>query len=199
MSLRSTRGMTLVELLLAMAITSIVAMAAAGMLSAVSYGSHERSDLRAMIVRQEMIAIRMSAAIRAAREVLLCNDTTLILWITDANHDGKPQVSEVRWIEFAQGDHEISSTRIAWPAGFTDEQKTAADKDYVPGASRDTQHTGMTAHVVHERWASEVEGWDLTPSHAVLTQCTLLSFRVTFADGQQQSQTMIGAAALRSQ
>ena len=194
-----SRGMTLVELLLAMAITSIVAMAAAGMLSAVSYGSSERSDLRAMIVRQEMIAVRLSAAIRAARQVLVCNDTTLILWITDANHDNKPQVSEVRWIEFDAAADEITNTHITWPGAFNDEQKTAADKDYVAGLSRDTQHTGMSAYVVHERWASDVHSWELTPSHAVLTQCTLVSFRVTFADSQEQTQTMIGAAALRSQ
>ncbi len=192
-------GMTLVELLMALAITALVTLAAAGMLSAVTHGSAERTDMRSLIVRQEMISQRLSAAARASRQVLASDGTQLVLWMTDANHDGLPQVGEVRWIVFSQKDGTLTSTHVKFPESLSDEQRTTLDRAYVAGQKLQTQLTGLGSYVVTEPWATEVADWQLAAREPSDSRAGLLSYRVTFTDHHHQRQTIVGAAALRSQ
>ena len=191
--------MTLVELLLAMSITSIITLTAGAMLSAVSYGSSERTDLRGLVVRQEMISHRIAAAIRASRQVLESDNDQLVLWISDANNDQVAQLSEVRWIELDSDTAQISSITLAFPSTWTDEQIAAVDTDYSEGSSRSVQTAALTAYVQSELWADQVSGWLITPGNSSVAQSTLVSYRVTFTLADKQPQTVIGAAALRSQ
>jgi len=191
--------MTLVELMMALAITAIVALAAAGMLSAVTYGSAERTDMRSLLVRQEMIAQRLSAAVRASRQVLDADDDRLILWVSDANHDDVTQVSEVRWIHFSENDGTLTSTSVSFPDHLTHEQMDALDAVFNPAQSMQSQLSGLGSYVVMQTWAQGVAGWELSSRDATEKRPGLLNFRVTFADQYNQRQTIIGAAALRSQ
>lgn len=196
---RRMHAMTLVELLLAMSITAIVTLAAGGMLTAVSYGSSERTDLRSLVVRQELIAHRLSAVIRASRQVLDCDNNQLVLWVSDANNDQTPQLSEVRWIERDNDTNEINMIQLMFPSNWTQEQIEILDKDYVTGSSRTVQTATLTTYVQSERWADFVTDWLISPGSSAVSTSALVSFRVTFGLTGKESQTMIGAAALRSQ
>ena len=191
--------MTLVELLLAMSMTSIITLTASAMLSAVTYGSGERTDLRGLVVRQELISHRIAAAIRASRQVLESDNNQLVLWISDANNDQTAQLSEVRWIEFDSDTTLISSITLAFPDAWTTEQIQAVDKDYVDGSSRTVQTAALTTYVANEAWADQVSDWLISPGSSTAAQSTLVSYRVTFSLTGKQPQTVIGAAALRSQ
>lgn len=194
-----SRAMTLVELLLAMSMTSIVALTAGGMLTAVSYGSSERTDIRGLVVRQELISHRIAAAIRASRGVLESDNNQLVLWVSDANNDQKAQLSEVRWIELDPDTKLISSTKLVFPSTWTTEQIAAADKAYTTGVSRNVQSSSVSSYVQTEQWADQVSGWLISPNSSTAEQSTLVSYRVTFTLEGKQPQTIVGAAALRSQ
>lgn len=196
---RRAAGLSLMELLLAVAITSVVGLAAAGMLSAASYGSSERADLRAMMIRQELIAQRLAAAGRSSREVLEYDDDTLVLWQSDANNDGQPQVSEVRWIVWDSAAKTITSTHVDFPSSLTPEQLKTLDRAYNPQGSMATQLAGLGNYSVTEVWSSDVADLSWTASSPTDERRPLLSYRLTISDTRGRSQTMIGAAALRSQ
>lgn len=193
------QAMTLVELLLAMSITSIVALAAGGMLTAVTYGSSERTDLRSLVVRQEIISHRLSAAIRASRQVLESDNEQLVLWVTDANNDQTAQLSEVRWIERNEKYGEINETHLVFPDNYPAEKIAELDKNYVPGSSRSVQTTSVSSFMQTERWADQIGDWLISPSSSTASQSTLVSYRVTFDFKNKPSETIIGAAALRGQ
>lgn len=193
------RGMTLVELLLAMSITSIVALTAGGMLTAVSYGSAERTDIRSLVVRQELISHRLAAAIRASKQVLEYDNEQIVLWVTDANNDLTPQINEVRWIELEGEANTLSRYQVVFPELWTQEQVDTVNKDYATGSSRAVQTNLVSAHVTGELWADHVSDWLITPGNSTVTQSTLVSYRVTITLPGKQSQTVVGAAALRSQ
>lgn len=196
---RRMQAMTLVELLLAMSITSIVTLAAGGMLTAVSYGSSERTDLRSLVVRQELIAHRLAAVIRASRQVLDSDNNQLVLWVSDTNNDQTAQLSEVRWIERDTDKNEINMLQLVFPSNWTQEQIDTLDKDYVTGSARTVQTATLTTYVQTERWADFVTDWLITPGSSAVSTSRLVNFRVTFGLTGKESQTMIGAAALRSQ
>lgn len=192
-------GMTIVELLLAMSITSIVALAASGMLSAVSYGQSERTDLRSLVVRQQLVSHRLSAAIRASRSVLDANANMLALWTSDTNNDGVAQVNEVRWIVLASDEQTITSHVVSFPVAWTDEQLEQTNRDYVTGQTFNAQTSGLGNYVTSQAWADHVSGWQITPGAAAVANSRLVSFRVTFNLENRPAQTIIGASALRSQ
>lgn len=192
-------GMTIVELLMALALTSVVTLAATGMLTAVSYGSSQRTDLRAMVVRQEVLAQRLSAAIRSSRAVLVCDDEQLLLWHRDANNDAQPQVSEVRWLKWDRVSGQITSTHLAFPLDWPEEQKEAMDRLCNPAQSSASQLAGLGSYVTQENWATQVAGWQLITREASEDAGGIVGFRVTLTDDHDQKQTIVGAAGLRSQ
>lgn len=192
-------GMTLVELLLAMSVTAMITLAAGGMLTAVTYGAGERTDLRGLVVRQELISHRLAAAIRASRQVLDSDRDQLVLWVSDTNNDQVAQLSEVRWIEYDSDDTAISCIKLVFPSNWTPEQISAVDKDYVTGSSRSVQTAALRNYLDSATWADQISDWLVSPGRSSVSQSTLVSYRVTFTLSGKQPQTVIGAAALRSQ
>ena len=60
---KSTRGLTSIELMIALTITALIAAAIAGMLTAVSDGVYTRGDARSVMVRANAAQTRLSAYI----------------------------------------------------------------------------------------------------------------------------------------
>ena len=87
---RSHRAaMTLVELLLAVAGIAIIGAALTAMLVATTYATTDRLDVRAVVVKQKVLAARITAAIRGSRMVLAQGSEYLVLWMEDID---KPRV-----------------------------------------------------------------------------------------------------------
>jgi prepilin-type N-terminal cleavage/methylation domain-containing protein len=196
---RRRQAMTLVELMLAMSILSMVAVAAGGMLTAVSYGSAERTDLRALVVKQELIANRIGTAVRDARQILDCDDDQLVLWVSDTNNDQTAQLSEVRWIQWDEDTQSIDQTTVVFPESMTADQRASLDTQYLSGSSLAVQTAAVLSYVQTQRWADDVSGWELGLSGDSAASSKLVSYRVTFTIPGKPSQTIIGAAALRSE
>jgi type II secretory pathway pseudopilin PulG len=93
-------GLTLVELMLAVAITAIIGLGVASMLFAFTYGSSVQADDREAMVAAELVKIRMSETVQRSCKVLAKGSNYLVLWVTDANGNNQPELSELRRIEY---------------------------------------------------------------------------------------------------
>lgn len=186
-------GLTLIELLLAVAGTGFVAAAVAMMLSAIATGTNSRNDLRQSVVRQKTIMARLTAAIRSSHMVLAADDDLLVLWTSDADGSETPNLGEIRRIERDAATGELRSY--------------VAPLDLAPGANTEfslaTDFEAATdgikgdANFPEDVWATGLTSWTITINADAAQDASLVSSRIVVGPGNIQ-ETIIGAAALRN-
>ncbi len=129
---RRRAGLTLLELLLAVAITVVIAMAIATVMTAVARGLAGASEGRSAMQRLHAAHVR----VRAYTDVSLCllqHDPKHVagdgfaLWLADDRPGGKINLTEFRVFWFNPDDGTLSVERVTLPAAWTDEQLEAAD------------------------------------------------------------------------
>ena len=185
------RGLTLLEMLLALSGMALIGSAIASMLLAVSYGTQSDKDLRSLVTRQMALNARLSAAVRESSMVLEQGDGYLFLWGADTDESGTPNLDEIVPIEVDTA----AQTLTAYRAPAT----PSANPAYDLAASFTTQTAGVKggADFPAVRWASDVADFELTLDHATTQEARLVSYRLTLQAGEQQD-VAVGAAALRN-
>ena len=124
------RGLSLLELLLALMITVLVAAAIAGMLGAVSSGVGARRDTRVLMVLGDAAESRLSSYIAPSRCVLAADATSLVLWFNDARQGDTVHASEVRWLSYDATEHVINVSYVHFPADWSQAAKDLEDKEF---------------------------------------------------------------------
>jgi len=124
------RGLTLLELMLAIVISAMVAGAIAGMLGAVSSGVSTRRDNREIMVLAHSAQCRLSAYLGTSRCVLAISGGDLTLWLDDSRASGTVHASEIRWLRFDPGAAAISVEYLSFPPGWTQTARELADNEY---------------------------------------------------------------------
>lgn len=94
------RGMSLIELMLALVVTALVAGAIAGMLSAVSTAFATREDGRSLMIRANLAQARLAGYIEPARCVLESSPTGMVIWLNDDRESGTIHATELRWLRY---------------------------------------------------------------------------------------------------
>jgi type II secretory pathway pseudopilin PulG len=186
-------GVMLVEILLALAITGMVAAGVASLLFAVSGGTKDRQELRRRNVRVDVLAARIDAAIRSSSMVLGRDSRCLVLWVSDTKPNGAPDLSELRRIEWDSTTKQMRcfeapatlnpADDTAYALGTTDFVSTTAGLRGLPS---------FTSTV----WANGVSGWSSSPDP--VTQSTrVVSYGVTIDLPTGGTHTARSATALR--
>jgi hypothetical protein len=187
-------GLTLLEMLLALAGTALVAIAIAAMTSAVAYGTADRTDLRSLVVKQKTICSRITAAIRSSAKVLAATDDIIVLWLCDDDASGTPNLSEIQRIVRNGSSRQLRSYAAApslTPAHNTSYNLTTTDFNAVTAALEGT------TDFPGETWATGVDAWEIDLNRADPKLATLVSFRLTLRAGDLRDIT-VAAAALRN-
>ena len=197
------RAFTLVELLLALAITGMVSAGVATMLAAVSYGTSSQRDLRGVVVKGRVLNARLSAAVRSARALLESGTDYLVLWNGDVNTNGTtdaPDLSEMRLIERDAGLDELRS--YGFPDSWTQAQIDAADVSFQltgnpSGFFQTATATAKTnASFVPTKWGTGVTAISFALDDTNPETASLVSYRLTLSAGSL-SETVVGAASAR--
>ncbi|MFI4859903.1 MAG: hypothetical protein ACIAXF_04380 [Phycisphaerales bacterium JB063] len=188
---RRATGLTLIELMLALAGISLIGSAIASMLVAVSYGTQADKDLRGLITKQMALRSRLSAALRESTMVLEHGAGYVYLWEHDADGSGTPNLSEITLVEFDADTQTLEVYRA--PAA------PSSDLEYDLSASFTTQTASVraTADFPATRWASGVEAFETTLDHDEAQSARLVGYRFTLLAGEE-SDEVVGAAALRN-
>lgn len=198
-SRRRCAGLTLVEMMLAMAITALIVAAISAMLMAVAYGTSSRGDMRGLVMKQKLLAVRLDAAIRGSKQVLsLVDGEVIVLWLDDADGDENPSLGEVRRIEFDAATGNIKSYKMVYPDGWTTEQKAAVDWHFFldENANLITAAQRDTTYFQGEIWATSVTGLSLNCDPTNASEARMIAYRVALNAGDM-TDTLIGAAAMR--
>ena len=199
MTRRRFRGLTLVELMLALGLTGIIGTAVAAMLVSVSYGTSSRTDMRRVLVKHKMLATRLAASVRGSRQVLDAGDGWLMLWTTDADGNEQPNVSELQYVELDAETNALRSHRAEFPGGWTQDQVDAADTAYDTSAdwASVAESLAEQTYFAGALWATGISDLTITLDSDQPATARLVNFRVT-VDAGDLSETAVSSAALRN-
>ncbi|MEO0475744.1 MAG: hypothetical protein AAF085_07225 [Planctomycetota bacterium] len=185
------RGLTLLELLLALAGTAVIGTAVAALITGVAYGTATDKDMRSLITRQMALRARLEAEIRESRMVLDAGADYMILWSSDADDDDLPSKAEIQVIEYdAVMDRVVryAPAPLITDVGYqlTDDYRTLTDA-----------YKG-DATFPSERWAEQIASLAITLDDIDPQAAKLVSFRFGMAGGEVPY-TGIGAATIRNE
>lgn len=187
-------GLSLAELILALAGMALVGAAVAVMINATAYGTDSRRDMRGVVVREKTMTSRVNAAIRSSKMVLAQGTDYVVLWMFDTTGDELPNLSEIRMIERKSVTSELYSYKA--PANLAPAADTSYELTINFKTTLDAIKGGST--FPGERWGSNVSTWGITLNNATAQSATLVSYRLTIT-ASTISDTAIGASALRNE
>lgn len=112
---RSTRGLTLLELVIGMAVTAMVGLSVAG-LSSVLAGSYSQGEEYYRSVQSARIAmLRLQSEVRKAHLLTEVSTSQMMLWHEPVGGDGLINPSELTLITYHADEDNITQYRIVYP------------------------------------------------------------------------------------
>jgi type II secretory pathway pseudopilin PulG len=96
---RRRAGLSLLELLLALAGVALIGAALVAMLGAVTYGTQRQHDLQKLVAQRQAVTERIETAVRNAEAVLEVDEDYIVLWQEDHHDEGEVNEDEVQRIE----------------------------------------------------------------------------------------------------
>ena len=121
---RLRRGMTLLEVMLAIAVMSMVGLGTTGMMSALTTGMVQQHDARSSMLRAGLSQARLSSYVSRSRCLIDLEPNRLVLWLEDADGDDAIDGTEVRWVFWNSNAQTLT---INW---VTDEQGDTLEEPY---------------------------------------------------------------------
>jgi len=146
------RGLSLLELILALSITAMVATAISGMMSAVITGVSSRRDNRSLMIRANAAQTRLAAYITPSRAVIEATDSDLVLWLEDAREGDTVHATEIRWLRYDPIQGTIDVCFVDFPDSWEQTAKDLADRQY----DRDANWTAVLNLYLGSGWVSNV-------------------------------------------
>lgn len=177
------RGLTLLELLLAMSITAMVGGAIVGMLGAVSSGVSSRRDNRTTMIQAAAARSRLAAYIAPARSVLGSSGSSVTLWLDDSRESQTVHASEIRWLRFNADQRVFTVSYVRFPDAWSQTTRNLADNEYASGSNWDTVLTTFAAQglLATMTLVDEVESIDVAADAVAPQDTKHLTFELGFA------------------
>src|SRR5215207_1882419 len=151
-------GLTLVEMLLSLAITALIALTLTGMLVTVSTGTRSATELRQRNLRAEVVRERVESKVRSSTRVLAAGNGWLVLWTGEIRTNAVPDLSEICRVEWDKVSRELRCFEA--PPGLTDAENVkytfSSDFDAI------TRSLAGTAKFPAQVWGRRVQEWALT-------------------------------------
>ena len=197
--MRGTRAFTLAELVMAMAIMSIIGLAVVGMTMALTDAQEYSGDFyrNVQIARNSMRYLQR--AVQKANLVTAVDSDSLAYWLEDTNDNGGINATEIRLIAFESGDRELAEYKIEFPSEWSQFLKDLMDSEisleWVTDMSN-VESMRSSSYVVRRVLATEAASAAFSASPGPpLTK--LLQTEVTIGQGDRRV-VLRGAAALRA-
>jgi type II secretory pathway pseudopilin PulG len=94
------RGLSLIEMIIAIGITAVIGAAIASMMAAATNSLTSKDDGRQSAIRLATTQVRLGAYIAPSRCIVDKSNTHVTLWLEDSNESKTIHATELRWIEF---------------------------------------------------------------------------------------------------
>lgn len=192
----SRRGLTLVELLLGIMITAMIATGVAVVLQAASYGTSSKREVRRLAVRTQQLRHRLDESARAARAVLAFGESEgakyIVFWKGDTfgNDEDQVNLGELQMVEWSPDTREV----ICYEA------LTEPEPDTLYAPSDDFRSAILSAatsgRLIDSGWADNVSSFSLEADSADPATARLVTWRFELVD-DLLTQPVVGVVALR--
>lgn len=146
----SRRGLTLLEMMLALTITAMVALAIAGMMGAVSAGLANRADARTLMIAGHAAQIRLGTYITPARCILDADGQRLVVWFNDDREGDTVHASEMRWLMYDDDRSVLEMHYVDFPDSWSELERDRRDREY----SRDADWFDVLDYYDSQNWIS---------------------------------------------
>ncbi len=191
-------GFTLVEVMIAIAITGLISAAAAAMLSAVAQASAFEQDRREAIVRAQALGVRLSSYITPSRYILDHTQSKLVLWLDDNRTSETVHASEVRWIYYDSGSDTTRLYYVHFPEEWSETQREQFDTELTADSNwDDVLNTFSTnGYIEAIRFSDKISEYVVDRNEENIQGKRIVTFTVSFA-GQTGLQTIVTSASIR--
>lgn len=172
---RRARGIMLVEILLALVLTGLLAAGVASLMFATATGAKDQQELRRRNVRIDVLTHRIDAAIRSCGMLLARDERSMVFWVADVKRNIAPNLSELRRIEWDPATKQVLCYEA--PSTLTDAADVTYDlatTDFLATTAALRGSTSFPATV----WANNVSAWNASPPSTSPTT-RLISYGVT--------------------
>lgn len=144
------RGLSLLELVLALAMTTLVATGVAGMLAGLGSGIAVGRDARTAMLATAASQRRITTELADHAAILESNPTRAVLWVGDERPGGTVEASELTWVSLEASD-ELVLERVVFPDDWSTLERAMADRRLAPGDDPWTTLGSMRTRGVIER------------------------------------------------
>ncbi len=178
----SRRGLTFIELVLALAITAMVAAAIAAMIGAVTSGEMSRRDNRGTIIRTYAAKTRLSAYLARCRSVLEVGSIDAVVWLNDWRGGGTVHATELRWLVFDSANNSIDVYYVDFPDEWNEVQQALEDNEYLSGTDWSAVLSSYTSagYVSNITLVDGVSSMTITTDQPVAVDSTSITFDIGF-------------------
>ena len=159
------RGLTLLEMILAIGITATIGAAIASMMAAVSNGLTSRDNGRRTAVQLATTQIRLAAYIAPARCMLSKSDDAFVIWLDDSRESGTVHASEIRWLSYNDSNDTFVVKFVDFPEGWSELMLETADIE----CDRSTNYESLLATLESSQLIGEFDLVDGMQSCSIWT------------------------------
>ncbi len=197
---RQRKGLTLAELVMAIAVTAVIGLVISGVSVALTNAYASTQNFYKCLSSARSAMINIQAAIKDAKLVTLMGDGSMVLWTADMNSDGAINLSELTVLKRDSESNRINEYSISYPESFTKDMKKALD-------SKLTLAEAMQASIIStitnsqyaqtQTLAQDATAFSVSADvQAPLT--TLVKIELAVADETDEGVTLRSAASLRA-
>ncbi|HET6428440.1 MAG TPA: hypothetical protein VFJ30_08525 [Phycisphaerae bacterium] len=111
----STAAFTLMELMLALSITSVIGLTVGSVAVALSHAQSHTDQLSESVQSGRGGLLAIESHVRKAKLVTAVETNGLVLWLGDANADGKINVDELAMISHDGDSREVRLSKLSFP------------------------------------------------------------------------------------
>jgi hypothetical protein len=201
---RRARAVTLIELMLALSLLSLVGICIVMMIKATADGTAGQNDGRRHLVRMQAIEAQVAQVVRPSACILAAGTGYLVLWTGDGKDvniatNQAVNLSEIVMFELDSNAQQLKLYRTSWPAGTSGASMASSDSTYAASSNwyNAAQAAKSTGYFNGTVLANKVSAFAVTLDSGTPTSAMMATLSVTINDGVV-TRTVVIPATLRS-
>jgi len=192
------RGLTALELLLAISITCLITLGIASMLAAVAQGTEYDKFQRETIVRSQALNVRLGSYVTPSLCILDNTNESLVLWLNDNREGETVHATELRWIDYNAATDTVRLHLVDFPEEWSQSERDENDAELEKTTDwwtvlSDYQTLG---YILKNRLSGEVETFLVERNLKSEQGVRVVTFTITYSD-QTGAQTVVLEAGVR--
>lgn len=203
-SSKKTKALTLVELMMSLAMMSIIGVTVATVAAALSHAQSHTDEINENTQSARSGLLVIESYVRKAKLVTAVDTDGLAVWLGDANQDGMINIDELAMIRYDSQSRQVKLSKVSFPLNMSDAMvsilntpkalSTVASTADVSGEFSREIYVGYLSENV---LATDVDSFEVVPDTAPpLSRLVLL--RIKVGESADRQVALTSSAKLRA-